>query len=217
VERSGCAPGHRPRRSHRRLLPIVRTRVKELMSGYIELAREVGNIDRSHRRRLRRDVPALGFVCASVVVAGAEVVWVERAPSASYLSTPDRGAGQFVDLMKNHEEHHHSRGSSHCCCCGPSSCWCRSSRLTAIYVYRESEDQSAGGRVHAGVYPQVRDHRGVSRWERSSPDQGAGRGRQSKSPQVDREDYPFRHELEAFRQRAVGVISAHAHGFKSNE
>jgi fructokinase len=27
------------------LLPIVRTHVKELMSGYIELAREVGNID----------------------------------------------------------------------------------------------------------------------------------------------------------------------------
>ena len=68
------------------------------LSGYIELAREVGNIDRSHRRRLRRGVPALGFVCASVVVAGAEVVWVERAPSVSYLSTPDRGAGQFRRL-----------------------------------------------------------------------------------------------------------------------
>jgi fructokinase len=27
------------------LLPIVRTQVKELMSDYIELAREVGNID----------------------------------------------------------------------------------------------------------------------------------------------------------------------------
>jgi hypothetical protein len=47
--------------------------VKELMSGYIELAREVGNIDRSHRL-LRRGVPALRFVSASVVVAGAEVV-----------------------------------------------------------------------------------------------------------------------------------------------
>jgi hypothetical protein len=72
--------------------------VKELMSGYIELAREVGNIDRSHRRLLRRGVPALRFVSASVVVAGAEVVWVERVPSVSYLPTPDRGARQFRRL-----------------------------------------------------------------------------------------------------------------------
>ena len=44
-----------------------------------------------------------------------------------------------------------------------------------------------------------------------------GGGRQGESPQVDQEDYPFRHELDPLRQRAVGVISAQARGFKSNK
>jgi hypothetical protein len=45
----------------------------------------------------RRRSSARLRVCV-VVVAGAEVVRIERAPSVSYLSTPDRVAGQFRRL-----------------------------------------------------------------------------------------------------------------------